>query len=239
MSSAGPGKNLKVNIMKKKWIKTFRLWSETEEYFNRIKQAQKITKAALSKYNNPYLAFSGGKDSTVMLDMVLKEYPWIPVWHWDYGDQLMPREIEEEVINNAKLIGVNNLFVEKRVGSDARVNSGSGYKQFFGSIDNLRKKHGWDLGFIGVRQEESYKRKSNYKNFIVKNNCYPLLKLTWMDVWAYIVSNDLPYPLVYDKYSRLLGYDVSRFVTFFDKEFEHLGSCIVDGVLMPEFRNVK
>ena len=237
MSLAGPGKNLKGGIMKKEWIKTFKLWAETKEYKSSISLAQKVIKGAINKYNNPYLSFSGGKDSTVMLHLVLQEYGEIPVWHWDYGNQLMPRSIEKEVVMNARKIGVKKLIVEKRQGFDARVNPGQGYKQFFGSINRLKKEHGWSLGFVGVRQEESIKRKSNYKSFIIDDNCYPLLKMCWRDVWAYIVSNDLPYPSVYDKYSELLGYDKSRFVTFFDKEFEHIGACNIDGVLMPGFRN--
>ena len=41
----------------------------------------------------------------------------------------------------------------------------------------------------------------------------------------------------YDKYVAVLGWDRARFVTFFDKEFEHLGSINVDGVLMWRWRN--
>ena len=69
--------------------------------------------------------------------------------------------------------------------------------------------------------------------------CFPLLNLTWKDVWAYIISNNLPYPSIYDRYAEVLGYDKVRLVTFFDNEFEKLGAPYLDGVLMPEFRNIK
>jgi len=224
--------------MEKHWIETFKLWAETDEYHGKVKEAQKIIKKALTRYNNPYLSYSGGKDSLVMTHLILQEDPDIPVWHWDYGDALMPREIEKEVIDNAYKIGVKNLIIRKRRGRDARTNHGSGYKQFFGVLNHLKKENNWDLGFIGVRREESKKRERNYKSHFIENNCYPLLNLSWIDIWAYIVSNNLNYPSTYDKYSKVYGWDKSRFVTFFDGEFDFLGSSNVDGVLMPEFRNL-
>ncbi len=223
--------------MKPRWVETFQMWSETEEYQRRVEEARIVIKDTLKEYKKPYLSFSGGKDSTVMLHLVLQYKEDIPVWHWDYGDQLMPRAFEKEVIENAEKMGVCELIVNKRRGEDARINHKTGYMQFFSQINKLRKEHGWDVGFVGVRQEESCRRKSLYKSFFLNDCCYPLLKLTWMDVWACIVSEGLPYVSVYDSYSNLLGYDTSRFVTFFDKEFEHLGMGIIDGLLMSEFKN--
>lgn len=235
MNLVSPGKNSRGNTMEKQWIEFFNLWAETEEYHGRIQEAKKVIEKALKNYKNPYISYSGGKDSTVMLHMVLQQKHDISVWHWDYGDQLMPRDIEEEVLNNAGMIGAEEIIVCKRQGDDARTNSGPGYKQFFGTLKKLKEKYGWDLGFVGVRQEESRRRTRIYKSFFKEDNCYPLLKLTWKDIWAYIVSNELPYASVYDKYLKLNGYDQARLVTFFDKEFDF--GMYVDCVLMPEFRN--
>lgn len=237
MSSAGHGKSLRGNTMEQRWIETFQMWSKTEEYQGRIKEAQNVIKTALSRYNNPYLSYSGGKDSTVMLHLVLQQKADIPVWHWDYGEQLMPREIEKEVVINANEIGAKKIIVCKRKGENARDDYVSGYRQFFRTLKKLKEKYRWDLGFVGVRQEESYRRKRLYKSFFRDNICYPLLKLSWKDIWACIVSNKLPYASVYDTYSELVGWDKSRLVTFFDNEFESV--VHLDSVLMPEFRNVR
>lgn len=225
--------------MEKHWIKTFKMWGKQEEYKKRINEAEKIITKALNISNNPYVSFSGGKDSTVLLSMVLKQKNDVLVWHWDYGDHLMPRYLEKEVQKNMIELGVKNSVTQKRKGNNARENHSSGYKQFFGNLEILKKNRSLDLAFIGVRQEESITRKNSYTKFFMGDNCYPLLKLTWMDVWAYIIRNNLPYVGIYDKYSKVLGYDKSRFVTFFDKEMESKGGYYFDGVIVPEFRHIK
>jgi 3'-phosphoadenosine 5'-phosphosulfate sulfotransferase (PAPS reductase)/FAD synthetase len=130
MNSVNLGKNLRANIMEKQWIKFFQLWSETEEYQRRILEAQKVIRKALNQYNSPYLSYSGGKDSTVMLYMVLQQKPDLTVWHWDYGNSLMPREIEKEVLENAKKIGAINIIINKRENHEtARTDHATGYKK--------------------------------------------------------------------------------------------------------------
>lgn len=235
MNSVNPGKNLKVNIMQKKQIKTFQMWSKRNEYKSHIRTAERVITGALDD-SNSYVAYSGGKDSLVLLHLVLQQNQDVDVWHWDYGDHLMPRYLEEEVIKNAEMMGTSNIIICKRKGGDARTNHATGYKQFFGTLNKLKKKHGWNLGFVGIRREESCNRKNKYTKFFMDDCCYPLLNLTWLDIWAYIVSNKLPYPSTYDSYSEVVGWDKSRFVTFFDEEFQHKNA--IDGILMPEHRNM-
>ena len=52
--------------------------------------------------------------------------------------------------------------------------------------------------------------------------CYPILNWTYVDVWAYIISNNLPYHSTYDLQGEYMGWDEVRFVTFNDPEFEQL-----------------
>ena len=222
------------------WRETFNLWSETYEYLKRINEVKSIIKQALKISINPYVAYSGGKDSLIMLHLILHEKKDISVWHWDYGDTLMPREIEKEILDNAKEIGADEVVIRKRGDSKhAREDYKFGYAHFFVSLSDVKRERGWDLGFIGIRQEESLKRRRQYKKTFIDQNCYPLLNLTWKDIWAYIITNNLPYPSVYDKYAEILGYDKVRLVTFFDMEFEKFGSLYIDGVLMPEFKHLR
>ena len=229
------------NKMKHIWYETFKLWSETEEYKGKIEESKKVITKAFTYYKNPYIAYSGGKDSIVMLHLVLQQKPNIDIWHFDHGKALMPREIEREIIHNARLLGAKNLIIKTSKQLDkesARWDYKIWYNSFFGILNSVTKERGWDGVFLGLRQEESIKRKIRAKEFFNGSECYPLANWTWKDVWAYIVSNNLPYPSIYDRYAEVLGYDKVRLVTFFDMEFERLGSVYVDGVLMPEFRNI-
>lgn len=72
---------------------------------------------------------------------------------------------------------------------------------------------------------------------VLRGEVYPLDKWGWRDIWAYIVSRELPYPKLYDVYGPLLGWDKARFVNFFSKRFENLGSPYLDGFFFPQFRN--
>jgi len=226
-------------MMKRVWTETFILWSETDGYKEKVREAKDIIDKALKRYTNPYVAYSGGKDSLCLLHLVLQEQNDIDVWHWDYGDALIPRSIEREIIKNARQIGAENIVIRKRGNNKhARENYKFGYRHFFVSLNKLKKERRWNLGFIGIRKEESLRRKREYSHFFDNQNCYPILNFSWKDVWAYIVSNNLPYPSIYDRYAEVLGYDKVRLVTFFDSEFEYLGAPYIDGVLIPEFRNI-
>ncbi len=217
--------------MNKYTKKGFLLHSRRKEYKIKVEKSLKIIEAAFDKHNC-YVSFSGGKDSTVLTHLALSLNKDVPIWHWDYGDDLMPRPIESEVLNNLESLGAVNVVVNKRQGDGA--DTSSGYKQFFGQIDENKKVYGWDMGLIGVRREESNRRKQKYKYYFQEGDCYPLLNWSSDDVWAYIVSNDLPYPDVYDYYGEVSGWDRCRFVTFFDPEFDSLNNW--DGLFVSEYR---
>jgi 3'-phosphoadenosine 5'-phosphosulfate sulfotransferase (PAPS reductase)/FAD synthetase len=185
------------------------------------------------------VCFSGGKDSTVMLHLALQIDPLVQVFHWDHGSYLMPREFETEIIANAKRIGAKNLIVKASSlleRPDARSNYKVWYLVFWNTLHMTRRAEGWDYQFVGLRKEEGCKRTAKIKSQ-PRGEDYPLADWKWLDVWAYIASNSLPYPKVYDKYATLLGYDKVRLVTFFDMEFEKFGSPYLDGFLMPEKRH--
>jgi 3'-phosphoadenosine 5'-phosphosulfate sulfotransferase (PAPS reductase)/FAD synthetase len=67
---------------------------------------------------------------------------------------------------------------------------------------------------------------------------YPLRDWSAKDVWAYILSQGLPYLSTYDLYGPVVGWEKVRMVTFFDPEFDHLGNRNLDGVLMWKFKNL-
>jgi phosphoadenosine phosphosulfate reductase len=188
------------------------------------------------------VAYSGGKDSTVLLHLALQVDPYIDVFLWDQGTYLMPREVHLEILANAKKLGVKNFIVES-----AKVQNkpeivfnpdlwGVSHRTHYAVIGKLRRERGWMTQFVGLRAEESCSRKRVCSK-PRRGEVYPLDKWGWRDVWAYIVSRDLPYPKLYDVYGPLLGWDKARFVNFFSKRFENFGSPYLDGFFFPQYRN--
>jgi len=212
-------------------------WAKTEEYRYKVKQAKKIIEEVIKEYK-PYIAFSGGKDSTCLLHLVLQFDPDILVWHWDYG-KYMPREFEKEIIENVRKIGAKNLRVDTSMAYKWK--DKVFYKTFFGKIQKELAKE-YDAVFVGLRKEESIHRRERIKvqrSLGIIKEFWPLQDWSWRDVWAYIFSNNLPYHSAYDKYIPLLGWNNTRFATFFDPEFDTFGASNIDGLLLWGWKNVK
>jgi len=229
--------------MDREWAEYFLEWSETHEFNKKLDEAKKIVKEALSKFKKPYIAFSGGKDSTALLHLVLSFDKNITVVHWDYGPYFVPRHIEKEIINIAKKCGAKNVIIltshlYRKLGRKAKNVLG---RHFLGIEVPKLAKSGYDCAFLGLRAEESVKRKIRTKKYFEKDektgitNVFPLRKWSWRDVWAYIVKNNINYLSLYDKYGPILGYDKARFVTLFDPEFSHFGTENVDKFLMWKY----
>jgi 3'-phosphoadenosine 5'-phosphosulfate sulfotransferase (PAPS reductase)/FAD synthetase len=216
----------------------FLMWSKTPEYLDLVTETR-LSVYGETRKSKCAVAFSGGKDSTVLLHLVLQVQSDIDVYHWDHGSQLMPRSIEAEILSNAKQLGAKNLIIKTSLAverGDMRENWHGWYAVFWSSLAKVKAVHGWEIQFVGLRAEEGCKRRSKIRK-PTKGECYPLADWGWKDIWAYIVSNNLPYPLLYDVYGPLLGWDKARFVTFFDMEFEKFGSPYLDGFFFPQFRN--
>jgi 3'-phosphoadenosine 5'-phosphosulfate sulfotransferase (PAPS reductase)/FAD synthetase len=224
------------------WRKTFHLWSKKQEHEQLVEKTSVSMRAFIEKYRC-VVAYSGGKDSTVMLHLALQIDPIIQVFHWDQGPQLMPCSIQKEILANARALGAQNLIVESWKGSDAedmRVNPEkwrSAHLIHYLVLNRLRRDLRWDFQFVGLRKEEGCKRSAVCKH-PRKGEVYPLADWRWLDVWACIVSRGLPYPRAYDLYAPLLGWDRARFVNFFSMRFENYGSPYLDGFLLPEKRNL-
>jgi len=222
---------------------TFLLHAETEEHHTRIAQAQENIAETFRTFRKPYVAYSGGKDSLVMLHLALQQMPDIMVYHWDYGPYYMPREIEREVINIAISVGVKAVRCETtpKYVQLKRTAVGVLGKVLYGRVIPQLKSEGYDCSLIGLRAAESRKRTRRTKSLFEKDgsihSAFPIRHLSARDVWAYIVSHDLPYCSHYDRYGPLLGWENVRFCTYFDPEFDKLACSTVDGVLVPEFRN--
>jgi phosphoadenosine phosphosulfate reductase len=228
--------------MTAEWRETFRLWSRTEQHTRALHEARAIIERALESAQKPYIAYSGGKDSTVMAHLVLQYAPDTMVLHWDYGRAFVPEPIQREILRNARLIGVRNLRIETsplyaKLGRRAQNVLG---RHLIGRLLPQLAREGYDLAFVGLRKQESSKRAIRLRTntaLSVIPECHPLANWDWRDVWAYIVTHNLPYLSLYDQRAELVGYNCVRFTTLFDPEFEHLGAPAIDNYLHWRHRN--
>jgi hypothetical protein len=181
-----------------------------------------------------------------MMHLAFRENPGIQVWHWDYGPYFVPRTIETEIKTIAAQIGIKNYTSDTSpIYAKGRVDEAilADRREIYGRVIPDMKQKGFTASFVGLRAEESTKRKFRTKNAFEKTvpgmaMVFPVRGLTARDIWAYIVSNNLSYCSHYDRYGELQGYENVRFCTYFDPEFAHMGCSNVDGVMMPEFRNI-
>jgi len=184
----------------------------------RIRRAQEVISEALDKMQNPYIAFSTGKDSTVMAHMVWQQAPGIPAVYFD-ADCAFPESKEMlaryEVAGKPIIRWACERFFDTlhRVGGptsnacEAETMRSTVYRP----IQSLLAKYHFDGVFIGLRNEESHGR---HKLAQVRGQlfwqrrdrlweCLPVTYLTYEDVWAYIVSERVDYCTVYDRQMEL------------------------------------
>jgi len=231
--------------MDEKTREYFILWSETKQFYDKIVRTERFLKS-LGEMDGIYVACSGGKDSMVLLHLADKCIDSFDIFHWDHGVYLIPRKIEREIQRNIRQIASGRRLIiasSPRLNNiDIRWNYKIWYYCFHGILRKLIEKYGWKIGLLGFRSEESIKRRfRTRRKYEIDSHgvklYYPISKWSWRDIWAYIVKNNIPYPSIYDRYASLIGWDKARLVTFFDREFNHLGNQI-DGYLMWRYKNL-
>jgi len=228
--------------MNERWRETFLAWSQTDDYRCALADAEQTIRDALATARRPYIAYSGGKDSTALVHLVLQQAPDVMVLHWDYGRAFVPQPVHEEILRNVRQLGATHLRVEtsplyEKLGRRATNVLG---RHYIGKLLPRLAEEGYDLAFVALRAEESVKRRLRIgakRSIGPIAECWPLASWRWLDVWAYIVANGLSYLSLYDARAELVGWDRARFTTLFDPEFADVGSESVDNVLHWRWRD--
>jgi len=228
--------------MTEQWRETFLAWAQTEAYQHAVAEARRVISEALAQSKKPMVSFSGGKDSTAMLHLVLQQKRDVTVWHWDYGPAFVPRDVQAEIENLPRRLGVRQLRIDTSgiYWREWRKAKNVFYRVYFGLVAPRLLQEGYDCVFVGIRAEESVKRRLRIaanRSLTAIREAWPLASWQWLDVWAYLVNNNVPYLSLYDSRAELVGYDKVRFATLFDPEMADLGAESVDNVLHWRWRH--
>ena len=171
-----------------------------------------IIDEGLQTMKTPYLSFSGGKDSTLLLWLVLKVAPDIKVVFMNPNDHLPDiYDFTYQLVDAWQL----NFFELPHVKYD-----GLTYEEYLGlsneklermaikdPMNNYARSHGHDGNFWGIRADESKGRQWMIKKygplFFSKRDqlwrCSPIAHVSLQDLWDIIDAYNIPYCNLYDK----------------------------------------
>lgn len=183
-------------------------YSKTNTFKNKLNKTKELVDETLLKYNKPYIAFSTGKDSLCLLNIIYKQNKNIDVMFHDSMVELPESYIQLDKIKKEMNLNLhivknkNNVFdlyknldifyndkLEKKI---QQITLNNPIREFV--IEN-----NFDLVFLGLRKQESKKRHfmlCKYGNHFYCNfnriwECCPLSDWKGEDIWAYIFSNNL------------------------------------------------
>jgi hypothetical protein len=207
------------------WRDCFLGHAETAQYQDAIAEAHDRTRQTAAAYRNPAVAWSGGKDCTVMLHIAMHlTSPCVAFWS-DYGrpehkgDKVFPGWMASEIEANAIAIGAESLHVSCRACDWPRADSALSDRgpavlahvadttdHWVPVQQRLMQSLGHDVALVGLRRDEGVGRRHRIDAGRTLNDfpeSWPVAYLSEMDVWAYIASHDLPYCSVYDKQAEI------------------------------------
>lgn len=193
-------------------VMRFSLHSKLRQYRHHVGKAQERVSEWVNLVDNPYVAFSTGKDSTCLLHLVREQAPDIPAVYFDaecsYPETLEILDATENCIIYAADEPLLDTF-ERYGGIEGgpELERETMRTTVYGPIKRLIAEYDFDGVAYGLRAEESWGRRMNaYVRggiFRYKRDglwgCQPIWDWEYDDVWAYIVTHDLDYCPVYDK----------------------------------------
>lgn len=170
--------------------KTALLHAQTHSYKALVAKTRAFIADSLSKVEKPYLACSFGKDSAVMLHLVLQEKPGI--------DVIFVSRLETNLVDNYEDMitawDLKNLRIVDFEGNTFDFISKSVIKSGMAKIEQE-----YDAFFVGLRAQESVGRRITLKKdgmfYLNKSGLVricPVAFWTEREIATYCLANDLP-----------------------------------------------
>jgi 3'-phosphoadenosine 5'-phosphosulfate sulfotransferase (PAPS reductase)/FAD synthetase len=194
---------------------------QTDEFRRRLDSGLLIVARALAESRRPYIAFSGGKDSTALCGLVHLTAPEVPLL-WSDSELELPETLEyiaaiqRAAPDQITLVESTSLhagwfwswrdrpFFRDTIPGTIRMEHPRGRAP---TKDDWQAGRGYDLVFTGLRMDENRRRRDWLAAagplYSVKSGCgrrcCPLWDWTEDDVWALIHGWKLAYNAAYDR----------------------------------------
>lgn len=174
----------------------FFLYSHLKSHINKVLEAEDILKEFLSRCEKPYLSWSTGKDSTVVLSLLRlidKEHN-VPVVHFDLGVELPNTDEYKKNFEDITTFKPEKNIIQ--VMEECGFEAAEAKKINF--INQFTEKNDFDGHIMGLRYNESSARKNLFKLGPIYNRsdgllvCNPIYNWSFEDVFAYLISSDIP-----------------------------------------------
>lgn len=178
----------------------------------KIREARRILGAFLRRTENPYVAFSTGKDSLVALDLTLELKPETPaVWHDEHW--VLPGTLKT-LVAIEKHYGIHILRVRERYADDEFFKAYGVYpvcpdpRPVDFEADHwpeIISHYSFDGAIIALRSDESVGRRFALRQPLRWHQgseewrVSPVHNWSAFDVWAYIIGKGLPYHPSYER----------------------------------------
>lgn len=184
------------------------------------KQPQDVLAAAIERYASKIvLACSFGAEDVVLLDMIHRINPSVPLFYLDtdflFPDTYVTRDrlIERYDLKPAQVVQIKSLLTPdqqaQRYGEALWSKDPDQCCQLRKVEPLTRVLQGYDAWITGIRRDQSPSRAHagliewDAKFGLVKVN--PLARWTWADVWTYIKVYDVPYNPLHDQNYPSIG----------------------------------
>lgn len=194
----------------RKWSRVCKMWARTTKHKWRVLKAKKTIASFVELCERPYIGLSGGKDSVALAAIARDIGVRLTVSQRDDFDFPGQTEHVEAVARSLDLdlhiirpkISVVGWLKAARLPLDADIHSSTAQLSkdvFYGLIKSWTKDQGADGAILGLRKGESHGRLMNrithgliYERKDGMKICQPIADFEPIDVYAVILSRDLP-----------------------------------------------